>query len=198
MIATTIVGILLFSFIYWQKLKDDYSAEKIFNSQLLILISLLFSFFLIKIFNISNYWFWLSFVFLLLVQIIITLRLKFKFYESMDALIISILPLFSLVYLIDSINNSSLISFLVFWFGLLCIFIYLVLNNYYKSFTWYKSGKVGFAGIATLGCLFLVRFIFVFIKSDINSFIPTFEAYFSAIVFSTSFLLIFFLSKQDA
>jgi len=35
MVIANILGFFLFFYLYWKKLKDDYSSEKIFNSLLL-------------------------------------------------------------------------------------------------------------------------------------------------------------------
>ena len=52
-----------------------------------------------------------------------------KLYESFEALVIGLLPWISIVYLTNSINKSSLSSFISFWLSSICIALFFFLNH---------------------------------------------------------------------
>jgi hypothetical protein len=64
---------------------------------------------------------------------------------------------------------------------LVLIFVGYWLDFNYKSFVWYKSGKLGFAGISLLIILFLVRTLVAIIGIDMVSFVGRAEIIVSGI-----------------
>ena len=196
MLIANIFGVFVFLYIYWKRLKEDYSSERIFNSALVLLLGALTGI-LITNYFFKDYWFWITILTISLSQTFVVLKLKLKFFECLDALIVSLLPWLSLFFLSKSILTSSLSSFLVFWVSLTSIFLFFLLDNFYRAFSWYKSGRVGFSGLATLGIFFIVRLISSMFFSNIVSFAPKFENVFSGTIAFLSFLLLFNLSRQD-
>ena len=189
MIITTLAGIFIFLFLYWRRLKDDYPAEKIFNSAFLIVFGVFLSLLISKLL-LADFWFWVSVLFLFLAELFIVLKIRIKFYESLEAAVSSLLPWLSLLYLSDSIQKSSLTSFLAFWLALISLFLYFLLKNYYRTFSWYKSGKVGFSGLVTIGFFFISRLIFSLFSANVISFAGFFEPYISGTIAFLSFLLL--------
>ncbi|HCR35615.1 hypothetical protein A2130_00820 [Candidatus Woesebacteria bacterium GWC2_33_12] len=187
MVIANILGFFLFFYLYWKKLKDDYSSEKIFNSGFVLVLGILLGTLFSKYLFVA-YWFWITLLTIAIAQLIVIFRFKLKLFESLDALIVSILPWLSLFYLTDSIMRSNLSSFLIFWVSLTSIFIFFLFDNFYRTFTWYKSGRVGFSGLATLGIFFIIKLFFSAQK---------FEYLFSGTIAFISFLLLFKLSKRD-
>lgn len=187
MLIANIVGSILFLYLYWKRLRDDYTSEKIFNSGFILIIGIVLSFLVSKFF-LPNYWFWIVFITVFIIEAFIVLKFKFKLFESLDALIVSVLPWLSLFYLSESIVKRSLFPFLIFWISLICLFLFFFFDNYYRTFAWYKSGRVGFSGLMTLGIFFLIRTI---------AFTPNLERIFSGTVVFISFLLLFNLSRKD-
>lgn len=197
MLIANILGVTLFLFFLWKRLKDDYHYEKIFNFGFFVLLGLLVGY-LVSRYFFEEYWFWTQ---LIIVAIILTLnmiRQKMKFFESLEALIVGLLPWLGFVFLSDSISKSSLSSFLLFWITLIVTFFFFLLDSQYRKFTWYKSGRVGFAGVVTGFAFFVSRIVLYLIYPKTISFVPNFEVYFSATFVIVFFLLTYklFISKE--
>jgi hypothetical protein len=186
MLIANVLGIFLFLLLIWKRLKDDYHYEKIFNLCAFVLSGFLLGLVISKSF-LPTFWFWIIVSGIVLGFGIGINRLKIKFFESFEGLIIGILPWTGLFFLSDAIINASLSSFLLFWFTLICVFLFYFLDSHYRRFTWYKSGRVGFAGVLTLAVFFVIRAIF---------FVSTYESYVSGTVAFLLFLLLFNLSRS--
>lgn len=178
MIIANLLGILTLLYLFWKILKADYHHEKIFNLAFLIIISIFFVS-AINFYFPNNFWLWSDLTAATVVFLITIKRQKMKFFETFDAMIISLLPWIGFVYLSDAISKSSLTSFLAFWMTLVCIFIYFFTSSNYRSFIWYKSGRVGFAGVVTAVIYFLIRFVISFFYPNIISMSGKFEVYLS-------------------
>ncbi len=155
-ILINFVGSLTFLFIFWKRLREDYSSEIVFKTAFNILVGILVgSLIFLKFSQIGFFW-------PVLVGALVGLGLSFfrfrvRFYETFEAFIIASFPWIGLTFLLDSITHSSLTSFFAFIAVLIFVFAAYYLDTHYKDFSWYKSGKIGFAGIVTLGIFFIVR-----------------------------------------
>ncbi|EKE05865.1 MAG: hypothetical protein ACD_19C00176G0087 [uncultured bacterium] len=184
MVIANVLGIFILFYLLWRTLKDDYHYEKIFNLAFAILFGFIVGSIISK-YVLSDYWFWLSFGCILLGFFVAIIRQRLKFYETFEALVVGVLPWISIVFLVDSINNSSLSSFITFWIGSICFALFFFFKSYYRTFTWYKSGRVGFAGILTATIFFLAR-------TATNH-----EPYLSGSVALLLFLVLYKLSKNE-
>lgn len=149
MIIANSIGVFLFFFLLWKTLKDDYHYEKIFNLSF-ILLGCAIVFWLISGYVEESYRFIFIFFGSFIVFTFGLIKQKMNFYESFEGFVISFLAWYAVFTLQITISQSSLSSFLSFWMTLISIFIFYVSKTYYRSFSWYKSGKVGFAGIVSL------------------------------------------------
>lgn len=195
MIIANIFGILLLFFFLWKRLKDDYHYEKIFNLAFLILFGLLIGFFLSISFA-PKFWFWIELLSVSIFFFISIKRQRIKFFESLDGLIIGLLPLLAVNYLVDAVNKSSLSSFLAFWTVLISIFAFFFLDAQYRRFSWYKSGRVGFAGVATVILFFLIRIALYLIYPQTLSFVTPYDLYLSSTFAFSFFLVLYSLSRS--
>jgi hypothetical protein len=168
-LLTHAFGIFLFMFILWKKLKDDFAPELIFRLAFSVLVGLGIGV-IISIRYFSQYFFYFCLVGGLLGVIPTIIKFRSKFYEIFEAFIIALLPWLSLIFFLDSVAHSSLSSFLEFLGMLIIIFISYWLTNHYKSFSWYRSGKIGFTGLTTLMIIFLSRFIIAIFGISMISF----------------------------
>lgn len=198
MIANTFVnllGIFLFLFLFWKKLKDDHASEIIFSCAYTILGSILVAGLISKNFF-PEWFFWSEFIGALLAVGFSILKFRMRLFETIDGFVISILPWISVFYLKDSVTNSSLPSFIGFVVVLFLMFIYYFLETRYKSFAWYKSGKVGFSGLVTLFLFFLVRSGASLIEPHMLTF-TSIEVYLSGSLALLSLILVVYLGRLE-
>lgn len=189
-------GVIFFFFLFWKKLKEDYDSESIFTFAVFIAVGIgIFSF--ISQSMLPQWWFWASCLGVILGFILGKLKFKFRFFESLEATTIGLLPWLSFVFLQDAISNTSLPSLIAFIVLLLVIAFYTFVDAHYKKFTWYKSGKVGFSGLTTLGLLFLIRAAVAATFPSMLSFLGPIDSIISGVIAFTSFLLVFNLSRQQ-
>lgn len=189
------LGALIFLFIFWKKIKEDHASEVIFSAGTFVILGIILGYFVSARFF-KEWFFWLEFLGGSLGLGFSIIRFKIRPYEAIDAFVISLVPWLALTFVKDSIVNSSLISFIAFLACLAAIFVYFFLEGRYKSFFWYRSGKVGFSGLSTLGLFFLTRSTIAIFFHNVLSFSGKSEIYISAIAAFISFLLVFNLSRQ--
>src|SRR5688572_29660961 len=97
-ILTNLIGVLVFLFIFWKKLREDYTSETIFSLAALIFAGMIIS--SIVSFNFFPEWFfWSGVVGILLGFFIGIFRFKTRGYEVFDAIVILILPWISFIFL---------------------------------------------------------------------------------------------------
>lgn len=195
-IAVSFLGILALLFIFWKRLKEDYASEIIFKSAIFILVGIGVGWGWSQRFF-PNWFFWTSLTGALMGLLLAILKFKLKFYESLEAFIISSFPWLAFMFLEDSVVNSSLSSFLAFVAVLIVVFVSYWLDTHYKGFTWYKSGRIGFAGLATAALVFLVRSILATGGVTMLSFVGRLESVLSGIAAFICFLLLFDLARRE-
>lgn len=151
-----LLGAFLFLFTFWKRLREDYYENQIFTTGfyifLFVFVANLFSRYVA-----NSYWFWFSFVGIVLAIIVSSYRFKMRFFEVFEASIVaSFIPMI-LILLYDGFRLRHASSFFAIAVVTLFIGMYYFLNMHYKKISWYKSGKVGFSGLAVCGMLLLVR-----------------------------------------
>jgi len=194
-LGINLLGVLTFLFIFWKRLKEDYAHEIIFKSALYITTGIAVG--SVIAFRFTPPWFlWLEFLGAGCGIVISLLILKTRFYETFESLVIAALPWIGLVFLNDSVGRSSLSSFLGFLTTLAFILLYYYLDSHYKKFSWYKSGKIGFSGLVTLGIIFLTRAVVAVSESVVLSFVNKYEVAFSVTAAFLCFLAVFNLARK--
>lgn len=199
--------ILIFLFIFWSKLKEDYDTKTIFTQGFFIIFSVYISIFCTKIiisrlpqtniFNPNGLWFWMSLLAVSIAFVIGILKFKFKFYEALEAtflgLFSTLMPTELMFYLFTK-NRLFIIQATVILFF---IIIYFILNSHYKKITWYRSGRVGFASLLTLGLFFLTRSIIAIYSPNMLFLAGKVEIVFSAAVAFLIFFALYNLSTLN-
>ena len=191
----TILGILIFLFLFWKRLKEDYVSGQIFNAAFYMLLGIFLGKILATKFF-PDWWFWASFFGALVGVFAGVARFKLRILETFEAATLGLLPWIGLVFLREAIKTSSPNSFFasLVIFGLILLFFFF--DSRYKKFTWYKSGRIGFSGLMVVGIFFLTRAAIAPIVPDVISFAGKYEAFFSGIFAFTSFLLVFNLARR--
>ena len=194
-ILVSLSGIIIFLLVFWKRLKEDYASNQIFTTSFYVLSGVALGYFISRRF-LPNAWFWLVLGGIMLGLTLAVLRFKLKPFEAVEALTVGLLPWLGLLYLKDSIDHSSLSSFLAF-FAVTCLLtLFSYLDNHYKNFSWYKSGRIGFAGLTTLGLFFLIRGMFASFFPFVISFLGRHEAIISGVSAFVLFLLTFNLARK--
>lgn len=194
-IAANVSGTLIFLFIFWKRLKEDYSSDIIFKTASMILSGILILWLLSLRFYTSGF-LWFAFLGGFLGLGLAVYNHRVMFYETFEAFVVAGLPWLSFLFLKDSVADSSLTSFLAFLAVLVFIFVFYYFDIHYKRFAWYKSGKIGFSGLATIGLIFAVRSILALCGITVISFLGGLEAYASGIAFLIALVLLVNLGRQ--
>ncbi len=193
-IVTTLAGIILFLFLFWRRLKEDYPSSQIFTTAFYVLVGILLGYGVsLKVSRES--WFWIELAGIILGFGVGILRYKLRFFEVLEALTLGLLPWLGLFFLRDSIDNSSLASFLSFFAVTCLITLFVFLDSHYKNLSWYRSGRIGFSGLTTLGTLFLLRAAFASFFPFVISFVK-YEAILSGVAAFVFFLATFNLARS--
>ncbi|MEK7526352.1 MAG: hypothetical protein AAB546_02640 [Patescibacteria group bacterium] len=191
-------GALCFLYIFWNKLKEDYTSSIIFSVGFFSLIGM-FIFYLLTRFlllakiefadiNSSGVLFWLTFVGGMAGYTVGLFKYKLRFFESLEAMGVAMLYLILAVFVADTFVGMSLISLAGSTTIALLLILFYFLESRYRDFTWYRSGRVGFSGLTTVGLFFLIRALVAFPFPFVLSFLGRAEILVSALV---TFLLFF-------
>ena len=193
--GVSLLGALVFLFVFWKRLKEDYAVEMIFETCFYVLLAILIGWLISLKFS-PEYFLWAVFASSILGLYIGVLRFKLRFYEALETLVIASLPWLSFIFLKDSVVNSSLSSFIGFLVILIIIFAFYFLDTHYREFTWYKSGKVGFAGLSTLAIIFAIRTATFLAGIRMLSYLYHYEAILSGFMILISLVLLWNLSHK--
>lgn len=191
-----LLGLLIFLFIFWKKMREDFGSEVIFKSASYVLFGV-FLFYLFSFNFFPNWFLWFAFVGGVLGLFFSVYTQRIRFYEALEAFVVSCLPWVSIVFLYDSVVKSSPSSFVAFVLILLIIFGSYYLDANYKRFVWYKSGKIGISGLIILAFIFLTRSIVAFFETSMLSFVGNWELVISGFSFIVCIVLIVLLSKNE-
>lgn len=173
---------------------EDYSSAIIFTACFYIFIGVLVGYLIAAKFIPS----WFLYIELLGAGAGLTFsiyKFKIRLYEGIEATVVSFLPWLGLFFLKDSVVNFSLFSFVGFLILLILLFIFYYFDLHYKNLNWYRSGRIGFAGLATLGLFFLIRAAVAIFLTGVVSFVGRSETVVSGALAFICFLAIFNLGK---
>ena len=190
-----ILAVLVFLFIFWKRLNEDYSSDIIFQVGTYILIGMAVGLTASKLFF-QTWFFWMSALGVMAGMGLMLLKFKLRFFETLEAVILASMPVISLMFFTNSIASSSLNSFIAFVVCLILIFLSYWFDVNYRNFTWYKSGKIGFAGLMVAILFFLARTVVAILGISMVSFVGKFEPIFSGISFVISVVLLMVLGKK--
>jgi hypothetical protein len=195
-IAFGLIGVLLFLFLFWKKLKEDYESEIIFTSAFYILFGIAGGL-LISVRFFPNWWFWLAFLSSTVALIIAVIKFNLRILEATEAWVVANLVLFGLAVLVDYIQNPTLFSGIGTFLVLVLFISYFFIDKHYKSFRWYKSGRVGFSGLTILAVFFLTRAVVAVAFTDMLFCMWKIDSVMSGVVAFVCFLVIFSLAKNS-
>ena len=152
-------GIFSFSFVFWRKLREDYTPDQIFSATLLFLVG---GFLGTVIFNkwLPQFSFWGFIVGTFLFGFYSLKNFGMKFFEALDGITVGLswFSIFALgaIVIRDSWGDRfvNLIGVLP---GVVTLLVYTFFLKKYRRFSWYPSGKIGFVGMSTVVVYFTLR-----------------------------------------
>lgn len=204
--SASVLGAISFLFIYWKKMRHDYTRDMVFASGfsiLLLVISMTFiSIYIVRyipatnIFDSTQLWFWGALVGYLIAFGLNIVNSKFKFFESLEASGIGLFIWLGFIFVANGINRRDLNSLLASGLVIGLFMIYLILERKYRRFTWYKSGRVGFAGLTTLGLFFLIRSMVSIYGGSMLSLAGRVEVVLSSVLAFLLFFSVYHLSER--
>lgn len=164
------LGVIFSLFFFWRRLKDDYLASQIFNVSFLTLFLtsvFIFSFkFLISkklsllyFLNPQTFWFWPLILGIFLGVSLASKYYGFKFYEITESAISSLFILLIFIFFSFFIFTNNTLFFIPVGFVAIFLILYLWMTKNYKKFTWYRSGRLGFAGLTSFAIFLISRSI---------------------------------------
>lgn len=186
---------IAFLFIFWKRLKEDYASYMIFNTAFLILGGMILMGFLVERLA-PSWWFWGATLGGFVGFLAGVLKYRMRFFETFEAASFGLLPWLGLIFFDDSVRNLDLVSFGAFSVIVGLIFLFYFLGEHYKNFTWYTSGRAGFAGLTTIGTFFIIRAAVALLFPFVLSFVGKYEVVLSSVVAFTIFLFIYNLARK--
>jgi hypothetical protein len=194
-IVQTLASSLLFLFIFWERLKEDYTQNQIFTTGFYVLFGIGCGNIIADNFWV-DWWFWSGLVGGVIGLLLGIRRFRLRIFESLEAFVISCLSLFFVITSTNLIFEYSKESLFLVSGLAVFIIIFLMLDKHYKKFTWYKSGRVGFSGLTVLGLFFLTRSIVAMSGLSVLSFAGELEVVVSGVLSFASFLAVYNLSSK--
>lgn len=195
-ILLTLIACFLFLYIFWVRLREDYTANQIFTATFYVLLGIGFGNILADNFF-PPWWFWATFFGGILGLAIGIWRFSLRIFEAMEAYIISGLALLFVVSTEDFVRKYSQSSLMLLISVLFFIVLFIFFDKHYKKFTWYKSGRVGFTGLTVLGLFFLARSVVAMTDVSMLSLGGDLEVILSGVTSFVGFITVYNLSEKS-
>lgn len=206
LILCILAGSLVYLFVFWRRLKEDYSTNLIFNSAFFILtttLTLALVFYLSsrliqssRVFDAHGLWFWGGFTgFIAGVTFCVT-KFKLKAVETYEASVIGLMYVIVMLYALNAIETRQPFSLIFAAIAVICTVLFYIVDRRYRSFHWYKSGKVGFSGLFSSGLYFLSRIVIAYFSPATFSVIGKLDSVLSAVVAFLIFFSLYNLSES--
>lgn len=204
-ISLAFFGVLTFLYFFWNRLKEDYTSNIIFSTAFYVLTGILTSFLILKFLVFpqidfadlqTGLEFWLAILAGAIGVAVGIFRFKLRFFETVEACGVGLLYLLLAFTLSDTFGNLSIVSLAVSTGISLLLVLFYFLESKYRTFTWYKSGKVGFSGLTVLGIFFLLRALVAIFYPSVLFFLGKLESIPAGVVSFALFFAVYNLAKQ--
>jgi hypothetical protein len=196
-ITTSIIGVFLYLYFFWKRLKDDYIRNQIFTTAFYGLVLLGAGYFT-SLYVFGNLRFWLSLTGTTLGFALGIFRYRLKILEVFEAAVLGLLSIFALILVGELIVTHNIIYLFSFIVLLLLIILFHLLDKYYKGFAWYKSGRIGFSGLTVSGVFFLIYTVVAITLSSMISFVGNKDFIISFLLSILSFSVVYKLARQKS
>lgn len=190
------MSLVLYAFFFWRRLKEDYVSKPVFNAMFLTLIATIVLSQIARLTEQQNMWFWGGYLGFFLSVVFFSRNYKFKIFELYEAAGRSMIFLIIAIGLADYLSHQHAESLAVVAFCTALFGLFIAIDANYRKFTWYRSGRVGVAGLITFGVFFAARAIVAASGFDILSILGRIDFIFSGIVAFMHFFFVYHLSQK--
>ena len=151
------LSVFVFSFVLWRKLKEDYPNDKIF----LLTAGLVFTMVVGNwvTWSLPIFSFWISLFLAVLAGVYLVKKLDLRLFEVIDSVTPAWFWFLMLGNFTGFLSTRALGALVESAMAGVATLSFMFFNARYRNFPWYPSGKVGFAGLASLGVYCLLRAI---------------------------------------
>lgn len=174
-------------------MREDYDINKLFSYGLATFFAMIIGVG-VGIWA-GNYWFWLAMIAYAVMAIILIRKFHFRPIEIIEGSTPGFLFI-NLLLLLHGLSRGGTATVVLFLFTVFLLILFFILKANYKRFTWYKSGRLGFASLITLGLLFLARAITSVTAPQVISHVGVLEFIPSAIISFFSFFTVYNLNND--
>lgn len=159
------LGGYVYLFILWRNLKEDYPSAQIFSIGIQTIVSVILGALLAQFLSPSLHfrflvarelWFWGAVGGYFLSFSILVSRAKMRYWEVFQYGFLGILSAF-FVLLLTLIPTSGVSALYPLVLIVISLGVFAVIQKNYRKFAWYRSGKVGLAGIVAAAVFFMGR-----------------------------------------
>ncbi len=166
------IAFVSYLFFYWRRLKEDYTSNLLFASGIAMIVPpAVATLAVLVISKESGYAFWSAVVIYAVSFFIVIKKYKIRGFESFEASGIGLLAILLIWSILSFLSAVNVATFLLAILPIISYLAFVFLDGRYKRFTWYSSGRVGFAGCVGLLLYFLMRsVVVVFAPSHMVSF----------------------------
>lgn len=186
---------VIFLFVFWRRLKDDYTQDQIFSTGFYIIFGIIVGSIIALNFK-PSWWFWSSLSGALLGLSLGVEKYKMRMFETLEASINGELILYASFFLFDYVTTLNMMALYGHLGMLFLVALYEFLNIHYKKFSWYKSGRVGFSGLTVAGVFFILRSFVGTLVPNMPSLIGSSDVILSGIFAFISFISVYNLSRN--
>jgi hypothetical protein len=198
MLASVLIiflSVLAFYFFFWQKLKEDYIADKIFSTASIAVFAI-FIYVAITNYYFPNWWIWGAFLGAFTGLFIGVKRQKLRYFEAVNAFVPAILPWLFGANILFYIRTNAVQYLFAAGLSVLMLFLYIILERNYKRFSWYPSGRVGFSGLVVIFIFFTIRGIVAFLLPDMLPSTGVYDSILSGVVALASIISVIILARE--
>ena len=119
-------------------------------------------------------------------------KYNFKVFEAVDAYVLSSLSLLTIFLFRLGITDFGFSSGITLFICIFSVIAFFFVDKNYKKFTWYRSGKVGFTGLAVLSLFFFIKGVVALFINDMVLFLGNPDYYIS---FTLVLVCVFIIHK---
>jgi hypothetical protein len=193
LILFIVISFFIYLFFLWKFLREDYDPHRVFSFGIATFIATLIGTG-VGIWM-GNVWFWTGLMGYVVMTIILARKFEFRIVEIIEASTPGYFVIYLAILFYGLSNSGGLATIILLAVTFLLLILFFVLKRNYKRFTWYKSGRLGFASLISIGLLFLVRAITSVVAPDVVSHIGVVGFIPSAILSFFSFFTVYNLSN---